>query len=729
MENQELENNGSEMNTKVQEVIAAESSSTEEFAGIIAKASEVQAETAANFDLSEDAVDEETTDESVKIIASEQTVEAIGDANQNDDTLPMDSVVENSNSVEAIGENIPVAEVTLNEETTEEEHHDLIMEQVAKHVEEIAEPLENYDAMSKAELLEKFTALMVSEDAIGNKIKAFAMRDAFNKITSQARNEALAKFIEEGGNKDDFEKTKEADEEKFYALFEKYKSKRNDQLASAEKQKIDNLAAKQEILNSLKSLIQHEDNMQKAYTEFNELQNKWRSVGSVPPANVRDLQMNYKLYVDRFYDFVKINRELQALDQKKNLLLKIHFCERAEQLMLEPSINRAVGQINNLMFEWREVGPIARDKKDELWERFKGAVDKVFDRRREHEESQKGTHEENIKLKLELIARLEPLVNAVYEKHNQWQDALKEVTAINEEYKKVGHAGRKENEEAWIKFKALCDTFFKNKNDHYQARKKDNAANIQLKTELCIAAEGLKESTDWKTTSQELVRLQDEWKKVGHIFDKINQKLWVRFKAACDEFFTRKSNHFSVIDGEQETNFAAKIALIEQAEIFEMTADNQSNLDQLREFQRKWTETGLVPIKKKDEVHQRFRVAMDKLYDSLKMDEREKSKARFTGEDNRNSGAGRRDIRNDNRNDNRNDRGHPAAKPRPENNALTSKISELANEVTVWQNNIGFFSKSKNADVIRKEFEDKINTAKSEIDALKQKLKALKETE
>lgn len=718
MENQELDNTGSEINSKVQEVIDSESSSTEEFAEIIAKASEAQAETAAGFDLSEDTDQEETVDESEKIIASEQTVEVTGDEQQNKTSLNSQNDAVNEANTSTIADD-------EKESTNEEAHHDLIMEQVANHVDETAEPLEHYDAMSKEELLEKFTVLMDGDDALGSKIKAFAIRDAFNNITSQQRNEALAKFIEDGGNKDDFEKVKDADEEKFYALFDKYKTKRNNQLAAAEKQKSDNLAAKQEILNQLKSLIQHEENMQKAYTDFNELQNKWRAIGSVPQASVRDLQMNYKLYVDRFYDFVKINRELQALDQKKNLLMKIHLCERAEQLMLETSINRAVGQINNLMFEWREVGPVARDKKDELWERFKGAVDKVFDRRREHEDSLKGTHEENLKLKYELITKLEPIVNVIHEKHNQWQDALKEVMAITEAYKKVGHASRKENEEAWTKFKALCDTFFKNKNDHYQARKKENAANIQLKTELCIAAEGLVESTDWKTTSQELVRLQEEWKKVGHIFDKMNQKLWTRFKAACDAFFTRKSSHFSVVDGEQETNYTAKIALIEQAEKFEMTDNNQSNLDQLRDFQRQWTEIGLVPIKKKDEVHQRFRAAMDKLYDSLKMDEREKSRAHYNSDDNR-KGAPRRDNR-DNRGD-RNDRGY-APKGRPEDNALTSKITELANEVTLWQNNIGFFSKSKNADVIRKEFEDKINAAKNEIDALKQKLKALKETE
>lgn len=706
MENQELENNnGMEHKDDVQEVITVETSGNDEYADEISKASEAMAETAANNALSEDATEEEIVDESQKIIDAEQTVEVVGDSQMNEQPAP----------------------VAATEEKTEEEHHELILQQIEAHTEEVAEPLENYDSMNKAELLEKFSALMVGDDAVGNKTKAFAIRDAFNKITSQERSEAFAKFIEDGGNKDDFEKSKDELDEKFNSLFDKYKKKRSDQVEAAEKLKADNLVAKQEILNQLKALIQNEENMQKAYNEFNELQTRWRAIGAVPAANVRDLLMNYKLYVDRFYDFVKINRELQALDQKKNLLLKVNLCERAEQLMLEGSINRAIGQINNLMFEWREIGPIPREKKDELWQRFKSAVDKVFDRKREHEDSLKGEHDENIKLKQALIERITPLADKIYDKHNLWQDALKEVMAITNEYKKIGHAGRKENEEAWTKFKALCDTFFKNKNDFYQARKKDNAANIQLKTELCIAAEGLKESTEWKATSQELIRLQEEWKKIGHVFDKQNQKLWDRFKAACDDFFNHKNSHFSTIDKEQDENYTKKIALIEAIEKFEMSDDNQSNLDHMRDYQRQWTEIGLVPMKKKDEVHQRYKAAIDSLYNNLKMDEREKSKMRFshTMDDMRSNAGGNR--RDGNRDGGRGNTG--AGKPRGETGVISNKIAELTSEVTVWQNNIGFFGKSKNAEVIRKEFEDKINKAKDEIGMLKQKLKELKESE
>ncbi|MEO8151282.1 MAG: DUF349 domain-containing protein [Bacteroidia bacterium] len=807
MENKEsgnLNSNGTDHKLEVDEVIAAEAATTEEFNEMIAKASESVAETASESNLGHEEPTEddlESIDEGGKIMQAEQNMEAAGDfiVPENETELPSNDESEISETVTDIesideGEKImqseqnnvdaaqdftateneteiaasdesEISETTSNVESTddaskivqevqnietahdiiaaengtesnetetkpessensetttdEEAHHELILQQIEAHTEEIADPLENYESMGKEMLIEKLSALLEQDDVAVNKNKAFAIRDAFAKIITQERSEALAKLIEEGGTKEDFEKTKDEKEEQFNQLFDRYKKKRNEQIDAAEKQKVTNYAAKQEVLNQLKNLIQNEENMQKAYSEFNELQNRWRAIGAVPANHVRDLLLNYKLYVDRFYDFVKINRELQALDQKKNLLLKINLCERAEQLMLESSINKAIGQINNLMYEWRETGPIARDKKDELWQRFKAAVDKVFERRREHEESLKGQHGENLELKKQLIARLEPFANVVYDKHSQWQEALKEVMQITTEYKKIGHAARKENEEAWTRFKTLGDSFFKNKNDYYQSRKKENSTNVQLKTELCIQAEGLKESTDWKATSQELIRLQDEWKKIGHIFDKQNQKLWTRFKTACDDFFTRKSTHFSSVDKEYDENYEKKIALIEQIEKFEMGEDNQNNLDQMRDFQRQWTEIGLVPLKKKDEVQKRYRAAIDRLYDNLKMDEREKSKVRFTQRtENVRSYSG----------DSRGGGSHKGGAGKGES-VIANKIHELSNEVTIWKNNIGFFSKSKNADVIRKEFEEKINNAQSEITALKQKLKELKETE
>jgi len=656
-------------------------SNTNALAEILEQTAQAQAETSM-VTISEETDAEITLDQSQHQIASEKIVEATGDALH------------------------PQGHATTDDE------HEILLAAVSHHVAETAEHLEHYEQMNKVELIHALKPVVETDDALSQKQKANAIRDAYQKLTAQERAEALAKFIEDGGVKNDFESRKSADDTTFESLYEKYKNKITAQTAQAEKQRQENLEIKQALLARLKNLIQHEENMQKAYTEFNEIQTLWRNTGSVPTTQANELQLNYKTYVNRFYDFVKINRELQALDQKKNLLLKINVCERAEQLMLEPSINRSLSSINNLMHEWRDIGPVSRDQKDEIWKRFKGAVDKVFERKREHEESLKGQHEENLKLKNELIEKIAPLVDVVHEKHQAWQDALKEVMQLSDAYKKVGHAARKENEEAWAKFKALCDVFFKNKNEFYQSRKKENASNIQLKTELCIAAEGLQNSEDWKATSQELVRLQDEWKKIGHIYDKVNQKLWLRFKTACDTFFNRKSQHFSSLDSEQENNYTAKMKLIESVELFNLGENNQANLDQLKEFQRQWSAIGLVPLKKKDEVHQRFRQAIDKLYDHLKIDEREKMRSRYQTDD-----AQNRSYKQNN------------AKPRTETGVLSSKISDLANEVTVWQNNIGFFSKSKNADVIRKEFEDKIIAAKKEIDSLKQKLKALKETE
>lgn len=675
MENKETDNGQQTDNQVNQHTV-----NTHEMAEIIEQTAQAQAETSL-VTADENTHAEVLNDASQNQISSEQILEATGDA-----LHPQGSV-------------------------TPDEEHDMLLQQVTEHVIETSEHLAHYEQMSKAELAHALKAIVDADDTLTQKQKVRAIRDAYQKIKSHDDATALAKFIEDGGIKTDFENRKSADDIVFESLYEKYKTKSAAQAEKAEKQKQDNLVAKQTLVSRLKNLIQHEENMQKAYTEFNEIQNQWRLIGAVPTSDANELQLNYKTYINRFYDFVKINRELQAYDQQKNLILKINVCERAEQLMLEPSINRALSLINNMMNEWRDIGPVSRDQKDEIWKRFKGAVDKVFERKREHEESLKGQHDENLKLKLELIEKITPIVAVVHEKHQDWQDALKEVMQISDGYKKVGHAARKENEEAWVKFKGLCDVFFKNKNDFYQSRKKENVANTQLKTELCIAAEGLQNSEDWKTATQELVRLQEEWKKIGHIYDKVNQKLWLRFKTACDTFFNRKNQHFSSQDSEQENNYTAKIQLIETVEQFILGENNQHNLDQLKEFQRQWSAIGLVPLKKKDEVHQRFRQAIDNLYNNLKLDEREKTRSRYQ------TGEGQYHQK------------HSGGKGRTESGMLNSKISELANEVTVWQNNIGFFSKSKNADAIRKEFEEKINAAKTEIDALKQKLKALKESE
>ncbi|MBK8845630.1 MAG: DUF349 domain-containing protein [Bacteroidetes bacterium] len=591
-----------------------------------------------------------------------------------------------------------------------------------EHEEEVQEPIENYAEFTKEQLLESMHKAVHEGDVMAVRNKVFAMRDAFSHMASMERNAAMAKFIEEGGNKDDFHYNDDETTNKFYALFEGYKKKRGEHLDAIEKQKLDNLKAKNDILTELKRLIQNEDNMAKAYEGFNDLQGKWRSIGPVPSANYRDLQLTYKLYIDRFYEFVKINKDLQQLDQKKNLVLKINLCEKAEELMLEPNMNKAVRTIQDLIGQWKDIGQVTREAKNEVWDRFKAAIDKVYERRREYDDSMKSSYEANLLAKIELCEKADAICSAIHDKHNLWQEVQHQVVELQTIWKTIGPASRKENDDVWARFKGVCDNFFKNKNEFYTLRKKELAGNLQLKTELCIQAEALKDNNDWRGTTQELVRLQDEWKKIGPVPEKSSQKVWARFKAACDEFFNRKKDYFSNIDNEQDDNYKKKLELVEAIEKFEMSGENVEVLDQLKAFQRTWMEIGLVPFSKKDELQKRYKTAIDKLYDNLRIDEREKRSFRAT-QTNYAAGQAMRGGGRDQRGGSNS--GHSGGSP--ERSSLSSKIAALTSEVTVWQNNIGFFSKSKNADTIRQEFETKINQAKKEIEELRAKMNAKRE--
>jgi hypothetical protein len=470
----------------------------------------------------------------------------------------------------------------------------------------------------------------------------------------------------------------------------------------------------------MKNILQQEEDMSKAFNEFHDLQAKWRSVGPVPPQNVNDLWMTYKLYSDRFYEFIKINRELQDLEMKKNLEMKMHLCERAEEMLLEPSLNKALQEIQSLQHKWREIGAVPREKRTEVWVRFKATVDKIFENKRTYLDSQREVFEGNLAGKTALCEKAEALVNGVYEKHPQWQEGLKQLLELQAEWRKIGPAGKDHNESIWQRFKGICDQFFKNKDAFYKKKKQEYASNLQLKTELSIQAEALKESEDWKSTSNELVRLQQEWKKIGPAGEK-NEKIWQRFKAACDAFFARKNEHFKDQDKVQDENLKLKNELIETVEKYVMAEDPNESLDQLKAFQRQFTETGLVPRANKDDIQLRFRNAIQVHFDALK------SKPEY-----------RQAFRQKMERPERAERSERSERPQrhsstehhgggnDEQRTILSQVTKLNSEVQVLENNIGFFAKSKNASALLQEYEQKINAAKEEINALKAKLKDLR---
>jgi hypothetical protein len=586
---------------------------------------------------------------------------------------------------------------------TEEQFMETAAPEAAIQQSEELEPEEDLSTLSKEQLVERLEQYASEQESPRFKDRVNSIRDNLSQTFSQEREAALAKFIEDGGNRDDFKPVSDSLEERFSKALKKFNKRRFEYQEQQEKQRKVSLDEKREILGQLKDLIQNEENMNKAFERFHELQARWRAAGPVPSADAKDLQMSYKFLIDKFYDYIKINRELQDLDQRRNLEMKLRLCEQAEELMLDSSISNAFKKLHMLQDKWRETGPVPRDKKDEVWDRFKAACDKVFERRREYEQQFEEKRKVNLDAKTALCEQVEALKSDADAKHKEWQEITAKLLELQAAWRKIGHAGKQHNDGIWTRFRSACDNLFKSKNDFYSRRKHEYAANLQLKTELCIQAEALQENTDWKSTSEELKRLQDEWKKIGFAGDRQSEKIWKRFRSACDAFFAKKSEHFSSRDKDNEENLVKKNELIARIDAYVPGEDHHASFEELKAFQREWNAVGLVPIKKKDEVNARFKQVIDAQFAKLKSSDRPRGtyqpKTQYVSKAVSDKGGD------------------------PERRSLLNRISELKNDVQIWENNIGFFAKSKTADKLKSEFEDKISKAKKEIGALMEKLK------
>jgi hypothetical protein len=570
--------------------------------------------------------------------------------------------------------------------------------------------IDDFSSYSREELVKLLEQYVGEVEVPRFKSKIAGIRDFLNHAFADDKGNLLEKFVEEGGNKDDFAPVPDPLEDRFFQAIRKFNKKRAEYHEQLEKQRQHNLTGKNEILSHLKNLIQNEENMNKAFERFHELQAQWRAIGPVAAAEVSHLQLTYKFLVDKFYDFIKINRELQDLDQRRNLETKIQLCEQADELLLEPSLNAAFRKLHQLQDKWRETGPVPREQKNEIWDRFKTTCDKLFEKRKSFISESDARRKQNYEAKQQLCEAVASINHEDSWMHREWQGATKKLTEIQGQWRKIGPADKKLNDEIWERFRGICDSFFKAKNEFYHRRKQELAANLQKKTELCIQAEALQNSSDWKTTTAELKRLQDEWKASGPVPDKHSDKIWKRFRTACDAFFNHKSDHFSSRDKEHEENMIRKISLIEQIESYSPGDDSRNSFEELKAFQRQWTELGMVPLNKKDEINGRYKKAIDTHFDKLKI-----------------SGFDRQKVRYQEKLDHLRHSDDPK-KIDHEKRHLMNKITELKNEVQLWENNIGFFAKSKNAEVLKSEFEQKIKNAKEEIESLKVKLDMTKES-
>ncbi|MDY0103519.1 MAG: DUF349 domain-containing protein [Lentimicrobium sp.] len=590
--------------------------------------------------------------------------------------------------------------------------------------------LADLDGMTREELVSKLEELVKDSDVQKIKNDVSRIKVAFLKLNKDFKHEAYQKLValsdntesEGEGEGEGTETVAVAEtptvvpddevEERFKAAFQIYKHNKFKYTEEQEKLKIQNLEAKNLILEELKALISSEETLKKTYDEFKILQDRWKSIGMVPKTEVNNLWQNYHFLVEKFFDKVKINKELKDLDLRKNLEAKMELCEKAEELLLETSIIKTFKQLQQYHEDWKEIGPVPQDKKDELWERFRSATDQINERRREYYNEMQEGLEQNLAAKTILCEKAEQLIGVDNDSIKSWQDGTNQITELLQIWKSLGPAPKKQNNEIWARFKTSLDTFFNAKKDFYNKLKEQQMHNYNLKLDLCVQAEALRSSTDWRNTTRELINMQNEWKNIGPVPRKQSDKIWKRFRAACDEFFQTKSAYFKNVSGHEEENMKLKLDLIEKAKVFEIGENRNEAIETLKDFQRQFMEIGHVPIKEKERLQTEFRAVINKHFEKLKMESIS-------------MGATNYRSRVDRMAKDSPDAGRVISKER---NYVQGKIQQLQDEIKTWENNIGFFAKSKTANLLKQEFEKKIDKAKEELQLLEAKLKMLRET-
>jgi hypothetical protein len=569
-------------------------------------------------------------------------------------------------------------------------------------------PPVDYSGFSRKELVETLALIVENRPPSEIMDDVARIKEFFYKKTKAEFNEKRLNFAKEGGNIEEFRPEPDELESTIKTVLETYRNRRSDFNRILESEKQDNLRKKLEIIEQIKDLVNREEAINKTFQEFRSLQNEWHSIGIVPQAAVKDMWENYHHSVEIFYDYIKINRELRDLDLKKNLEAKIVLCEKAEELLLEPNAVNAFKQLQDLHNHWREIGPVPHENKNEIWERFREATSKVNKRHHEYFEKQKEEQKRNLEAKTALCEKVEEIAAGEILTFADFREKSDTILECQKLWKTIGFAPKKHNNKIYQRFRAACDTFFEKKRAFFAENKELQARNLQLKTELCLKAEALQESDDWKDTSDMLIRLQKEWKDIGPVPKKYSEKIWRRFRKACDTFFTRKSEYFTGRETSYEDNLKAKLAILDELEAFDPGEDMRAGFDKLKDIQKRWTEIGYVPFNRKEEIARRYKEALNRQFDKLKLDEEDKNILRYSSKV-----------------DSAKSNPRAARKMRGEREKFYSKIKQLESDIVLWENNIGFFAKSPNADNMIREVEEKIAEARRNIKILEEKVKLI----
>lgn len=565
----------------------------------------------------------------------------------------------------------------------------------------------DFTRLDTAEIIRQTQQLLNGYPPVSLKEIMDRLPEIFEARYQQEYEQALAAFTADGDLPENFE-YKNDNKERFYSLYKQYKEKRSAAVRQLEAEREENLKIKLGIIEELKALVQKEETLNKTYQEFRDLQERWRNTGLVPQAQANALLETYHHHVENFFNYIKINKELRDLDLKRNLDAKTALCEEAEKLLEENDVTNSFKQLQLLHARWKEIGPIPQEQKEVLWERFKNTSNQINEKHRKFFESLKLEQENNLKIKEEICEKAAALAENEYKSYADWENATKAILDLQEEWKHSGTVIQKERNRIFKKFRTFCDAFFNRKREFYKQQNEEQVKNLQLKTALCEKAEALKESTDWKTATDKIIAYQKEWKTIGPAPKKYSNKIWNRFRSACDFFFERKHAFFKDIDSTYEKNLELKKALIEEVKQFTLSGNNEEDINLLKTFQTRWAQIGFVPIKAKDAIQEEFRNAINNWFDKLNLDEFNRDLERFRAKLSTMDSGENKEYKIIN-----------------EREKLTAKIRLLETDINTWENNIGFIAKSNKSQALIDELESKIEKTRQRLVLLREKLKAL----
>lgn len=572
--------------------------------------------------------------------------------------------------------------------------------------------------LSLAELSDLFDKLSQADDRMKRYKEAEAIKSAFYKRLSKEKAEAgLGAKVDEPSSREDVveevapvtqtlevkDNPFEAMETAFKGVYANYKKERAEYNRQQDAQREDNFAKKQAVIEDLKNLVEKQEDVNSTFPAFRELQNRWREIGPVPATKFRDLNDTYQFYVEKFYDMVKINRDLRDLDFKKNLEAKEAFCQAAEKLSENENVVEAFRELQKLHEQWKEFGPVAKEFRDSIWDRFKAATAVINKKYQAYFEGQKEKQQENLAEKTKLCEQVEAIAGKEVKSSNEWNTLSTEIEEIQKTWRTIGFATRKENQKIYDRFRAACDNFFTRKREYYSQFKDSMNENMEKKLSLIEQAEALKDSKERKKTTEALIALQKQWKEIGAVPRKKSEQLWKRFRAACDEFFNERDKNAKP-ENDFYGNLKAKKALVEEINEYALSGDAAADREAARAFADRWQGIGFVPFKEKDAIQASYTEAM---------------KAKFPDFSPRGPRQGGGNA----------GRGGGSRKPLSEKDRLVQQYNKLQQDIDTYENNIGFFSTSKNSAPLIQKMQERIDAAKQELKDLEAKIRKAEESE